>query len=624
MKSSNAEKINRIILISAPWPLFDHPSIQLGALKAWLQFQHPDISTVASHFYLKIAASIGYTVYKEISKRTWLAETVYGALLYPDRFDEIETFFLKEAGRKGMLKGVGFRRITDQVRDVTDEFIIKTDWDQFGLAGFSVCLCQLTASLYMIRKIKDLFPDLTVVVGGSMLAGETISSLLKHFPCIDFAICGEGEKPLARLVRHLRTTSVSGAIAEIPGVASRKNIEQNRPVLFSQLDSLDKLPAPDYKEYFELLSTFSPDKTFFPTLSLELSRGCWWRKTNPSVKRKACAFCNLNLQWEGYRSKSPDRAVTEIDRMTSNHRVLSVRLMDNVLPANEAPKIFRRMNKLNKDFKLFCEVRATTSAQTLSLMRGSGVEEVQIGIESLSSSLLKKMNKGTTAIQNLEIMKHCEEFGIKNVSNLLLRFPGSSKDDVMETLRNLEYAFPFRPLHMVNFWLGLGSEVSGDPSRFEIKSIFNHPNYGKIFPEKVCSEMRFMIQSYRGDQKRQQKLWKPVRKKVRNWEQAYLQLHSHPQSKPILSYRDGGDFLLIRQRRINGEPLIHRLTGTSRAIYLYCRHNRSSNRIINQFQNLTHEKLLPFLRMMMDKKLMFGENNRFLSLAVTAKSRDRS
>ena len=47
-------------------------------------------------------------------------------------------------------------------------------------------------------------------------------------------------------------------------------------------------------------------------------------------------------------------------------------------------------------------------------MRSAGMTEVQVGIESLSSKLLKKMSKGTTAIQNLEIMKNCEALGLQN------------------------------------------------------------------------------------------------------------------------------------------------------------------------------------------------------------------
>ncbi|MGB8335734.1 MAG: hypothetical protein WCE56_14660, partial [Desulfobacterales bacterium] len=64
----------QVVLVSTPWPLFNRPSIQLGALKAYLTAKHPGLEVQAHHFYLQLAAAIGYGVYQNISERTWLAE----------------------------------------------------------------------------------------------------------------------------------------------------------------------------------------------------------------------------------------------------------------------------------------------------------------------------------------------------------------------------------------------------------------------------------------------------------------------------------------------------------------------------------------------------------------------
>jgi len=85
---------------------------------------------------------------------------------------------------------------------------------------------------------------------------------------------------------------------------------------------------------------------------------------------------------------------------------------------------------------------------------------------------------------------------------------------------------------------------------------------------------------------------------------------------PILSFRDGGEFIIIRQRRFRAEAASHRLAGASRLIYLHCRKPRSINAIFSEFQNIAQDKILEFLRAMVDKRLMFEENNRYLSLAV--------
>jgi hypothetical protein len=213
-------------------------------------------------------------------------------------------------------------------------------------------------------------------------------------------------------------------------------------------------------------------------------------------------------------------------------------------------------------------------------------------------------------------MKHCEELGIVNRSNMILHFPGSDAQDIEETMRTLGFAAPFRPMRAVNFWLGLGSPVWKRWRSYGIRSVFNHPNYRRIFPRTVVDGVDFMIQGYRGDLTVQRRLWLPVKQAIRKWKKNYRELHSAPGSGPVLSYRDGGRFMLIRQRRPVEDPMTHRLEGLSREIYLFCSHRRTIGRIRSKFPRIAEDHLLAFLRMMIDKRLIYEENGSCLSLAV--------
>jgi hypothetical protein len=62
--------------------------------------------------------------------------------------------------------------------------------------------------------------------------------------------------------------------------------------------------------------------------------------------------------------------------------------------------------------------------------------------------------------------------------------------------------------------------------------------------------------------------------------------------------------------------MTHRLVGPSRQIYLYCRRHRPLRRIRSKFSSISEDKIVAFLRMMVDKKLMFEERSKYLSLAV--------
>ena len=128
--------------------------------------------------------------------------------------------------------------------------------------------------------------------------------------------------------------------------------------------------------------------------------------------------------------------------------------------------------------------------------------------------------------------------------------------------------------------------------------------------------MRFLIQAYRGDLGYQKKLWKPVKQRIKAWKMGYESLHNNSFFEPILSFLDGRDFLIIIQKQYNDRTLTHRLKGKSREIYLFCRHYRSIKKILEHFPELSDDKIISFLRIMVSKKLMFEENEKYLSLAV--------
>ena len=253
-------------------------------------------------------------------------------------------------------------------------------------------------------------------------------------------------------------------------------------------------------------------------------------------------------------------------------------------------------------------------------MGGAGMYEVQVGIESLSSMLLRKLNKGTTAMDNMEIMKNCETPGFPNLTgNLILCFPSSDEQDVAETLACLEFTFPFRPLKGIPFWLGYGSGVFEMPDAYGIRRLRNHPYYAHFFPPVVLRGLRLMVQGYQGGIRYQNRIWQPVKEKLKEWRNTYMELHRVPGAGPILSYQDGRDFMIIRQRQIDDYDMTHRLHGTSRRIYLFCQTQRSMPQILSHFPGFGEEKVGPFLNMMVDKHLMFNEGEKYLSLAVPAR-----
>jgi hypothetical protein len=185
-----------------------------------------------------------------------------------------------------------------------------------------------------------------------------------------------------------------------------------------------------------------------------------------------------------------------------------------------------------------------------------------------------------------------------------------------ETLHTIAFARCFRPLKPVDFWLGLGSPLWQQPALAGFKAVFNHPNWYHLFPKPFAQRFPFMILGYRGDRSRQRQLWKPVRDALKRWEQDWHQLQRGPDCEPVLSCRDGRDFIMIRQRRTGAPAMTHRLTGVSAEIYRSCQQPRSFMDICGRSSPLPQDNIRAFLKMMVAKRLMFEEDDCFLSLAV--------
>lgn len=593
----------RLGLISMPWALFNRPSVQLGALKSYLAQAEPDVQVTCLHPYLGLAKSIGLELYREISQDVWLCEGLYAGLLFPEQRGVLQGVLAK---RLKHCKSAGAQEIDSlwlKVDAHLQQWLARQEWNKFDLVGFSVCFNQLLASLLAAKRLKTLQPQLPIVFGGSSCVAEMGSSLLEVFPWLDYVVHGEGEMVLANLCQVLAGHQTVLA----PQILARTRQTQEEAFTGCQFKTLSELPTPDYDDYFlDLRREFSGDP-FVPELPVEFSRGCWWGK---------CTFCNLNLQWHGYRGKSAEQMEREVLTLSQRHGCLDFSFTDNVLPGREAAPFFAKMASGTRDFRFFAELRVNQRGETLKGYRQGGLVAVQAGIEALSQSLLERMRKGATVMENLSLMKESVALGIRLDGNLITGFPGSTEAEVAETLANLEYVLPFTPLTGAAFFLGHGSGVAENPQDYGIRAIVQHPHNRKLFPPRILPGLTLLINDYRGDRAHQRRLWQPVVKKIRDWQRFHAARRSPAHLVPPLSYRDAGNLLIIRQELPGQATLHHRLRGTSRAIYLACDTVVEFAALTRLFPKLNTVQLATFLEELAAKRLLFAQGTRYLALAV--------
>ncbi len=153
-------------------------------------------------------------------------------------------------------------------------------------------------------------------------------------------------------------------------------------------------------------------------LVVETSRGCWWGA------KHHCTFCGLNGDTMAFRSKSPERAFAEMAYLSRRHQTRRLGCVGRISTCGKCDTLFPRLAESGLDLDLFYEVKANLRYDQLVKLRRAGVRQIQPGLESLSNQVLRLMEKGCTALQNIQLLRWCQELGIEAAWNILAGFPG--------------------------------------------------------------------------------------------------------------------------------------------------------------------------------------------------------
>ncbi len=604
MQTHNDRKPGSVLLISMPFPMAHTPSIQLGTLSAYLKKE--SIAVETCHAYLDCLDYIGPEIYYAISF-AMAGEILHPALMYPKHFNQNRTLFEKKFS--DLVKAMpgddkpSFRETLDRLSKFNQDLLERIDFSNYALIGFSTTYDQLGASVYLSREMKKRFPQSKIVFGGAHCTGDLGVGLLKTFSEIDFIVSGEGELTLAALLRRLDT----GDFQDIPGLGWRRNGTITMNPCSREPMRMDHLPIPDYDEYFRRLEQI-PKRlrrwlSGFVSLPLEGSRGCWWRK---------CSFCNLNAQYEHYRVKALDQILSEVETLVDRCACQSLMFVDNVQRAKGFGALLKGLADLKKDLNIFMEIRADRLRKDhCEWMRKAGVRFVQIGIEAFSSSMLGRMKKGVSVIENIAALKYCQENGILPLYNILIRYPNETQIDLEETRSNLAFLKSFVPpvsIHPVK--LRHGSPIYTAPRDYNVKDFHPPLDGGWRFPDAVWQTLKLFDFDHT--------LYHPPPTRESQWRRMFADWLAEGKDRvagPLLFYQDSGHFMSITDLR-HETTLKQPLNGLERRLFLFCDSIQTRQAIYDHFKDIDPQVLDETLEKWIASHWMLAENDRFLSLAV--------
>lgn len=250
----------------------------------------------------------------------------------------------------------------------------------------------------------------------------------------DFIIQGEGEISLKELIDALTNNQNT---SQIKGLVFKNKTEIIKNPKHAVLRDLDVLPMPawdlvnikSYKNIWE-----SGGKQF--TLNIATTRGCPFK----------CNWCAKPIYGNRYNSHSPEYITKHIKFLSETYNVNRFWMCDDIFGLK--PNWVQNFNfllkkeQLNISYYIQSRVDLLLKEDTIDALEQSGLEEVWVGAESGSQTILDAMDKETKVEQIYKATKLLKAKKIKVAFFIQFGYLNETKEDINKTIAMIKELVP--------------------------------------------------------------------------------------------------------------------------------------------------------------------------------------
>jgi predicted DNA-binding ArsR family transcriptional regulator len=280
------------------------------------------------------------------------------------------------------------------------------------IIGFSLYSTNRACSFWMIKKIKQLRPDIKIVMGGPenmyQFSDEHQQvNLQAHFKnLVDYVVIGEGEHQILDIMK------------------TYKKVKSDKAIFVGDLKSkidLNELPFPDYTDYD--LNKYRHKNG----ASLETSRGCI----------ASCTFCSEVQFWK-FRTSDSNKLIEEIKYQIEEYDFKRLWFIDSLVNGNL--KTFRDLLEsivkegIDISWNGYARCDGRMDKEFFQLINDSGCTSLSFGVESGSPVVLLDMKKNIDTWEIESNLKHGHEVGMFNHVNWIIGFPTETPLDFYHSL----------------------------------------------------------------------------------------------------------------------------------------------------------------------------------------------
>jgi ribosomal peptide maturation radical SAM protein 1 len=282
------------------------------------------------------------------------------------------------------------------------------------------------------------------------------------------------------------------------------------------------------------------------------------------------------------------------------------------MPPEYMRELLPELSKLELDIDIFYESKANLREEHLRLYKEAGIRTFQPGIESLSTPVLALMRKGTTGLQNVQLLKWAKYHGVKPVWNYLIGFPGETTGDYecqadwIQKIAHLDPPEYFGPIRFDRF-----SPYFDAPSEFGLGPLQSYPSYSYIYPGlsalTISNLAYFFVEQGQVPDCEFVGTFGKLDAAIQAWK-----VSTEVELRVLAA--DNDELLIADTRPASTSPLVC-VTGTAAKVLELSDHVNSIS-VIGEVLNLTGNDLDGVLMQLLEKRLILEDQGRVLSLVL--------
>ncbi|UCF11710.1 MAG: B12-binding domain-containing radical SAM protein [Thermoplasmatales archaeon] len=319
--------------------------------------------------------------------------------------------------------------------EILDFFMENISREQLGNAlmssdavGMSFYTAHLSSAMDISRMIKDVNPDIPLIIGGPHCIFVKERSLL-DIPHADISVISEGEQVIVDIVRYLEGRK---KLADIHGVFYRDNNRIKKGKTLEIIEDLDSLyfPARHLVDKYDYGSFPFGLQLKKKVTAMITSRGCPFN----------CRFCpkydNIIDGW-GFRQRSAENILQEFEDIDDKYG--SVLIVDDnfLVDKKRALRIFDGLIDMGTEVELFIDGARVDSAdkKLYQKMKKAGVKYIYYGLESGNQEVLDFYNKKTTLSQIRKAINLSRKMNFITMGNFIFGAPIEKKEHIERTIK---------------------------------------------------------------------------------------------------------------------------------------------------------------------------------------------